>query len=309
MNWQSVSFDWNQARAFLATVEEGSLSAGARALGVTQPTLGRQVSALERALDVVLFERVGKSLVLTPSGLELADHVRAMFEAATQVSLTASGQSQAIDGKVRITASDVMSALLLPPVMAELRTKAPLVEFEIVAANDIRDLQSREADIAIRHVRPEQPDLIAKRVADATAHFYAATAYLERRGRPLAIADMSAHDFIGFGDTARMLELLNPFGLGLSTQNFRLGSESGVVAWEMAKSGLGIIIMSDEVAAMAPEMEHVLPQMDPFTFPVWLTAHRELHTSRRIRLVFDLLEQFLKATMGKARRAQEDRHE
>ncbi len=299
MNWNAVSFDWNQARAFLATVEEGSLSAAARALEVTQPTLSRQVSALEAALDVVLFERVGKSLVLTPSGVELAGHVRAMFEAASQVSLTASGRSEAIDGKVRITASDIMSALLMPPVMAELRERAPLVEFEIVAANDIRDLQSREADIAIRHVRPEQPDLIAKLVSEATAHFYAATAYLQRRGRPETPEALRAHDFIGFGNNARMIEMLNPLGLNLGPENFRLGSESGVVSWEMAKSGLGIIVMSDEVAAQAPQMERVLPQMDPFVFPVWLTAHRELHTSRRIRLVFDLLATFLKGAIGK----------
>ncbi len=303
MNWNSVSFDWNQARAFLATVEEGSLSAGARALGVTQPTLGRQVAALEDALDVVLFERVGKSLVLTPSGLELADHVRVMFEAASRVSLTASGQSQAIDGKVRITASDVMSAFILPPVVAELRARAPLVEFEIVAANDIRDLQSREADIAIRHVRPEQPDLIAKLVSEASAHFYAAKPYLDHRGRPASITDIKAYDFIGFGENSRMIEMLNPFGLGLTAENFRLGSESGVVSWQMARSGLGIIIMSDEVAAMAPEMERVLPEMDPFVFPVWLTAHRELHTSRRIRLVFDLLAGFLPGVMGTSPRA------
>ncbi|MEM1199258.1 MAG: LysR substrate-binding domain-containing protein, partial [Pseudomonadota bacterium] len=228
-----------------------------------------------------------------------AGHVRAMFEAASQVSLTASGRSEAIDGKVRITASDIMSALLMPPVMAELRERAPLVEFEIVAANDIRDLQSREADIAIRHVRPEQPDLIAKLVSEATAHFYAATTYLERRGRPETVEALRAHDFIGFGNNARMIEMLNPLGLNLGPENFRLGSESGVVSWEMAKSGLGIIVMSDEVAAKAPQMERVLPQMDPFMFPVWLTAHRELHTSRRIRLVFDLLAEFLERTIGK----------
>ena len=96
-----------------------------------------------------------------------------------------------------------------------------------------------------------------------------------------------------------MIEMLNPLGLSLSEDNFRLGSESGVVSWEMAKSGLGIIVMSDEVAAMAPRMERVLPEMDPFTFPVWLTAHRELHTSRRIRLVFDLLAAFLAGAIGK----------
>lgn len=293
MNWQTVAFDWNQARAFLATVEEGSLSAAARALGLTQPTLGRQVAALEEDLEILLFERVGKSLVLTPSGLELLDHVRAMRDAANRISLTASGQSQTIEGQVRITASDVMSAHTLPPAVGRLREIAPLLEIDIVAANDIRDLQLREADIAIRHVRPEQPDLIARHVSDATAHFYALKPYLDRHGRPDSIETLADHAFIGFGDNDLMIERLNAFGLSLTRENFRLGSESGVVAWEMARHGLGIIVMSDEVAADTPGMERVMPDMDPFVFPIWLTTHRELHTSRRIRLVFDLLAEFL----------------
>jgi len=297
MNWQSVSFDWNQARAFLATVDEGSLSAAARALGLTQPTLGRQVAALEEALDVLLFERVGRSLVLTPSGLELVDHVRAMCDAANLISLTASGQSQTIEGKVRITASDVMSALILPPALTSLRKIAPSIEIDVVAANDIRDLQLREADIAIRHVRPDQPDLIAQLIGDATAHFYASKSYLAQRGRPASLDDIAGHDFIGFGDNPRMIELLTPLGLRLTRNNFRLGSENGVVAWELARSGLGIIIMSDKVAVEDPGIERVLPDMEPFVFPIWLTAHRELHTSRRIRLVYDHLADFLTKTM------------
>jgi len=298
MNWQSVSFDWNQARAFLATVEEGSLSAAARALGLTQPTLGRQVAALEAQLDIVLFERVGRSLVLTQSGIELLDHVRAMCEAANRISLTASGQSQTIEGRVRITASDVMSAHILPPALKRLSEIAPLVEIDVVAANDIRDLQLREADIAIRHVRPEQPDLIARLVNEATAHFYASKSYLDQHGRPGSFNEMSDHDFIGFGNNDRMIEILNPLGLSLTPKNFQVGSESGVVAWEMARNGLGIIVMSDVVAAGAPRIERVLPDMEPIVFPVWLAAHRELHTSRRIRLVFDLLAEFLAENMG-----------
>ena len=99
MDWRSVKFDWNRARAFLVTAEEGSLSAAARALGMAQPTLGRQVSALESELGVILFERAGRGLALTQSGLELVEHVRAMGDAATRVSLTASGQSQSIEGR------------------------------------------------------------------------------------------------------------------------------------------------------------------------------------------------------------------
>ncbi len=293
MNWKSNAFDWNQARAFLATVEEGSLSAAARALDLTQPTLGRQVAALEAQLNVVLFERVGRSLTLTPSGIELLDHVRAMYDAANRISLTASGQSQKIEGQVRITASDMMSAYFLPLAIKKLREVAPFVEIEVVATNEISNLQLREADIAIRHIRPEQPDLIAKLICEATAHLYASNGYLDTRGRPKTLADMSDHDFIGFGDNDHMVEILNPYGLLLTPKNFRLGSINGFVAWKMAQNDLGIIVMSDDVAANSAGMERVLPDMEPMVFPIWLTAHRELHTSRRIRLVYDLLADFL----------------
>ena len=127
MDWKSIKFDWNRARAFLVTAEEGSLSAAARALGMTQPTLGRQVSALEEELSIVLFERVGLGLELTPTGLDLLEHVRAMGEAASRVSLTASGQSQNIEGTVCISASEVFSVFLLPPIIAKLRKLEPKI--------------------------------------------------------------------------------------------------------------------------------------------------------------------------------------
>ncbi len=119
MGWRSVKFDWNRARAFLVTAEEGSLSAAARAPGMTQPTLGRQIMALEQELGVVLFERVGQGLVLTPGGLELLEHVRAMRDAANQLSLTTSGQSQVIEGSICICASEIHATFLLPPIIAK----------------------------------------------------------------------------------------------------------------------------------------------------------------------------------------------
>lgn len=293
MNWNSVSFDWNQARAFLATAEEGSLSAAARALGQTQPTLGRQVTALEEELGVVLFERIGRSLALTPSGLELLDHVRAMGEAAGRISMAASGRSQSIEGQVCISASDAMAAYFLPGVLKRLREMAPKIEIEVVASNALSDLRRREADIAIRHVRPEQPDLIAKLVRESKAHLYASSEFIARQGRPATPEDLSNSDFIGFGQTDRLLTALNGAGLSLTRNNFRIGSESGVVAWELMKQGLGIGIMSEEIAALTPGIERILPDLPPFTFPVWLTTHRELRSSARIRLVFDLLDEVL----------------
>ncbi len=191
MDWRSVKFDWNRARAFLVTAEEGSLSAAARALGMAQPTLGRQVCALESELGVILFERAGRSLTLTQSGLELVEHVRAMGDAATRVSLTASGQSQSIEGRVCVTASEAYSVFILPPVIAKLRRIEPGITIEIIASNDVRDLRRREADIAVRNGRPTDPDLIAKKIKDDTACLYAAEGYLAQCGEIRAPEDMS----------------------------------------------------------------------------------------------------------------------
>lgn len=293
MKWTSLSFDWNRARAFLATAEEGSLSAAARALGSTQPTLGRQVAALEAELGVLLFERVGRSLALTQAGLDLLDHVRAMGEAASRVSISASGQSQAIEGQVSITASDATSTYWLPAVVGRLREAAPGIEVKVVASNALQDLTRREADIAIRHVRPDQPDLVAKLVRETTAHFYASTAYLERHGRPASAEDLSGAIFIGIEPVERMIAGFNALGMSLTRENFKLLSDSSVVAWEMMKQGLGIAAMSKEIAALTPGIERVLPELAPAPVPLWLVTHRELHTSRRIRLVFDLLAEAL----------------
>ena len=285
--------NWNHLRAFLTTADAGSLSAAASQLGQTQPTLSRQVAALEAELDMLLFERIGKQLELTQAGLDLLEHMRPMAAAAEQVALTASGQSQSIAGRVKITASDVFSAHRLPDVVHALRQKAPDLQVEIIAANDIRDLMRREADIAIRHVQPEQPDLIARKLNDLPAHFYASQDYLAQHGTPMTLADMSRHDLISFGSAERMIEALTPLGMSLSERNFPCGSESGLVGWELAKRGLGIIPMSTILGDKSPEMVRVLSDAEPFMIPIWLVTHRELHSSRSIRLVFDILAEFL----------------
>lgn len=289
MDWKSINFDWNRARAFLVTAQEGSLSAAARALGMTQPTLGRQVSALENELGVVLFERIGRGLVLTPGGLELVEHVRLMGEAANQVSLTANGQSQTIEGTICITASEVHAAFLLPPIIAKLRQAEPGIDIEIVASNNTRDLGRREADIAIRSFRPTQPELIARKIKDVQARLYATPNYLKRIGIPISPDTIQRADFIGFDNTDRLLNGLNTLGLNLTKENFPIRTENHLVLWELVKQGLGVGIMQADVGDAEPLVERALPKLEPIMFPIWLTAHRELKTSRRVRLVFDLL--------------------
>lgn len=293
MDWRSVRFDWNRARAFLVTAEEGSLSAAARALGMTQPTLGRQVTALEDELGIALFDRAGRGLELTPSGIELVDHVRAMGEAASRVSLTASGQSQSIEGTICITASEVYSAHLLPPVVARLRQEAPGIEIEIVASNQVRDLKRREADIALRNTSPTQADLIARKLKDETARLYATPNYLATLGPLSGVADLSGADFIGFDRNDVLLKGLNSMGFSLSQSNFPVFCGSHLVQWELVKSGIGIGVMPSAIGDAEPLVQRVLPDLDPIVFPMWLIAHRELRTSRRVRLVFDMLAEAL----------------
>ncbi len=296
MNWQSISFDWNQARAFLATAEEGSLTAAARALGQTQPTLGRQVSALEQSLGVTLFERIGHNLALTQTGIDLLDHFRAMGNAASKISLTASGQSQEIAGRVSITATNLMATFHLPRIMGILRQRAPGIEVELNASNDVRDLMRREADIAIRHVRPDQPDLIAKLVDEARAHLYASSAFLDKVGRPKKASDLSKMDFVGVDpNSTRLVSELNARGIPVSSENLKMMTASGTVLLALVREGLGVSVLPYDICRTMPELEIVLPDLDPIMYPVWLVTHRELHTSRRIRVVFDLLAEELGA--------------
>jgi DNA-binding transcriptional LysR family regulator len=289
MDWRSVRFDWNRARAFLVTAEEGSLSAAARALGMAQPTLGRQVRALEEELGIVLFERFGRGLTLTAGGLDLLEHVREMGESANRISLTASGQSQIIEGSICITASEVISAFLLPPVLVRLRRMHPGVKIKLVATNAVRDLRRREADIAIRSGRPTDPSLFATRLRDTPARLYAAPEYLKRMRNPQTAADLSRADLIGFSDDGRFMNGLNALGFNLTAKNFPIHAENHMVLWELVKNGLGIGAMIDEVGDAEPLVERVLPSMPPIEVSLWLVSHREVHTSRRVRMVFDLL--------------------
>ena len=289
MNWQAISFDWNQVRAFLATVEEGSFSGAARALKSTQPTIGRQISELECALGVTLVERSVKGPTLTEAGRNLLDHVRAMGEAATLISMAAEGHSLDVAGEVTITATDLLSAGTLPAILAPLRQSSPGIRVRIVSSNDIQNLLQREADIAIRHVRPEQPELTARHVGDFRASLYASSDYLERAGRPRTPREVADRDFIGTPDPDRLLAPLHNQGIPLRPENFVIMSDSGVVVWELLKAGYGISMMPEVLCEPEPSLEKVLPSLPSLEFPVWLVAHRELQTSRRIRIVFDHL--------------------
>ncbi len=287
--------DWNQLKAFLETAETGSLSAAARKLGLTQPTLSRQVAAIEKHLGVTLFERVGKAMVITSTGLALLDHVRLMGAAADDVRVAATGQSQSVDGVVCISASEGVAAYLLPPVISRLRQQAPGIVIEVVSSDALSDLRRREADIAVRHVRPDQPDLIGRLIREATASFYASTTWVHQNGHPRTAEEAARHAFIGSDRSGRYLEYLRQHGLPLGPSNFVCYAENTMMNWALVRQGLGIGPMMDEIACAMPDVVRVLDDVPPVRFPFWLVTHRELRTARRIRLVFDMLADALGA--------------
>lgn len=290
MDWRGVRFDWNRVRAYLVTAEEGSFSAAARALGSTQPTVGRQVAALEQELGVALFERVGNTLQPTASGLELLEHARAMGVAANRLSLVAAGQSEAIDGVVRITASQLHTAHLLGPVVATLRARHPGITFELVASNAVRDLRRREADIALRNAAPSHAELIGRRLPDMVARPYATPGYLASLGDdPTATEILSKATFFGFDDSPRLARTLQELGYPVSPANFAVQSEDHLVQWSLARQGLGVCVAVERVGDADPAMIRAGPSLPGLPLPLWLVTHRELHTSRRIRIVFDAL--------------------
>jgi len=297
MEWRAMNFDWNRARAFLVTAEEGSFSAAARALSSTQPTVGRQVAALEQELGVTLFERIGTRLELTVSGLDLLEHVRAMGAAANQTSLAATGRSESVEGTVCITASEAITAFLLPPILQGLRLEHPGISLELIASNEVRDLQRREADIAVRNFAPKRPDLIARKVGESTAHFYAAPGYVERIGPLNSTEDLARAEILGFEQPKNMVDMLQKFlGLDCREEQFPIVTSNHLVQWELCKQGSGVCMMMDEVGAKEPAVVKVFPELPSIPVPLWVVCHRELRTSRRLRLVFDWLAKGLAAS-------------
>jgi DNA-binding transcriptional LysR family regulator len=293
MNWNAINFDWNRARSFFVTVEEGSLSAAAKALNMSQPTLGRQVSALEKELGVTLFERVGRGYEITRSGVELYEHVKAMGEAANKLSLTASGRSQSIEGSVSISATNTMSAYILPALIHKIRQLEPGIQIELVSTNAISDLRKREADIAIRHVEPTHPELFFKKLRKSNAYLYATQEYIKKIAPVQKVSDLKKAAFIGFANNHEYIKGLKTIGLEVTSKNFHIFSEDHIFHWEMVKLGAGIGVMTEDVGAKENSVRKVLEKLSPIKFDNWVVAHRELKTNRRIRIVFDFLSEAL----------------
>jgi DNA-binding transcriptional LysR family regulator len=283
--------DWDLLASFLDVAEAGGLSAAARAGAGSQPTLGRRIEALEAALGVPLFERTARGLKLTDAGAGVAAHARAMREEAVAAADLAARGAEALSGAVRITASRVMSAFLLPPIVARLRATHPEIAIELNASDAIENLLEHDADIAVRLARPEQATLVGRKVGAMAVGAYAHRDYLKRRGTPQTVADLAHHDLIGEDQGTLIRSALKSLGAPLGREAFAVRCDDGLVQWQAICAGAGIGAIATFVgdAGRADGVERVLAHIPAPPLPVWLAARREVRSLRRVRVVFDAL--------------------
>ena len=285
----NTTFDWTLARSFLAVMEHGSLLAAARSTATTQPTLGRHMAELERQVGATLFERTGRALVPTAMALRLVEYARRMDEAAHAFQRGATASQKSPSGTVRLATTETMAFAVMPTLVAAMRQNWPDIQVELVASDRITNLLRREADIAVRMVRPAQSDLIVRRVGSVPLQACAHRSYLKRRGTPRRTQDLLAHDLVG---TDHMDDLLRGFaalGNPVTREHFAFRTDHLLTYWSAVRAGLGVGFVTSFLRRTDPEVVALLPQLKTFELPVWLAVHRDIRHTTRIRLVFEFL--------------------
>jgi DNA-binding transcriptional LysR family regulator len=280
--------DWDLFQSLHAVLEAGTLSAAARLRGLTQPTLGRHIETLEQRLGSPLFLRSPRGLQPTDLALELKPHLHDMSAAASAAVRDASGAADSLLGSIRITASEIVGAEVLPPMLTSFRERHPGVVIELMLSNYNDDLSRREADIAVRMTPPSQSSLVAKKVGEINLGFYATAEYLERHGVPQSLADFEDHAIIGFDSPGRGIRDVPGLNMPISRETFTFRSDSDLAQLAATRAGFGIGVCQDGLARRNG-LVRVLPNFSLFTLGVWIVMHENLRGSRRMHLMFDHL--------------------
>ncbi|MEJ2686273.1 MAG: LysR family transcriptional regulator, partial [Gammaproteobacteria bacterium] len=277
--------DWGLVRSFLAVARLGSLSAAARDLGVSQPTLSREIQALEAATGLNLFRRTTQGLVLTDQGQTLVDAAEHMSAAADRFARQASGLSVEPEGDVRISANEIVGTYLLPPVIAAFREQHPAVHLEVVISNGASSLSKREADIALRMFRPTQPDLVARRLPALELGFYAHRDYLDRHGEPADLAAFKSHCLIGFDESLDFIDAAAKLGHRFVPDDFAVRTDHLLCQIQLLRSGVGIGGTHVGLANHWPELVRIMHWAPLPALPFWCVTHRDVQYNSRIRAV------------------------
>ena len=285
---------WDHYRSLLAVLTEGSLSGAARQLGLTQPTIGRHIEALETELGAPLFTRSASGLAPTETALALRPHAEAMSAAAEALARTASGEADAVRGTIRITASDVVSVEVLPPMLVGFHEAYPDVAVELSPSNRHEDLLRRDADIAVRMIRPTQGALLARRIGAVDLKLYAHRSYIEAHGLPTTLAE-AARSAVGFDRDLQIQRFLQERQISLAREAFAFRSDNDLAQLAALRAGFGVGGCQAPIARRDPDLIPVLEDQFRADMEFWVAMHEDLKASRRMRLMFDWLVEGLSA--------------
>lgn len=295
-----AAFDWALVRSFLAVLDAGSLMGAARALKAQQPTLSRHVAELEAQLGTPLFERTGRGVLPTAAALAIADAARQMHDGAETLSRALRRQRGATSGTVRITTSQVAASYLLPPVLARLQQAEPGVQVELVASNQLTNLLRREADIAVRMVRPAQQSLVVRKLAELPIVAAAHEAYLARAGTPRRPDELHQHRLIGYDRDETIERGFAALGLPLPREAFVLRTDDQMAYGRLVAAGAGIGFVAAYNLRHWPGVVPLLPMLKIPPLQCWLAVHREIRGSALMRRVADFLAQAIPEELGLA---------
>ncbi|MFN3521195.1 MAG: LysR family transcriptional regulator [Phenylobacterium sp.] len=292
--------DWDLFQSLHAVLQAGSLSAAARRRGLTQPTLGRHIEALEQQLGAPLFLRSPRGLQPTDLALSLRPHLEEMAAAAGAALRDASGAADPAGGCIRLTASNVVGAELLPPILRDFRRKHPQIDLELVLSDRNEDLSRRDADIAVRMSRPTQQSLVARKIGVLGLGFYATPEYVAAHGAPDCMDTLREHTVIGFDTFPVGLRDALPADLEVDRALFGFRSDSDAAQLAALKAGLGVAACLHAIGRRHG-LVRILPQMQVFELEMWLAMHELQRTSARMRLMFDHLAESLAAIVAEDR--------
>src|SRR5579872_677264 len=281
--------NWDLYRTFLAVMEEGSLSAAARALGLAQPTVGRHVEALEQALGFALFTRSQHGLAPTEGALNLKPYAEALASTAAALLRVASSQGAGARGAVRVTASEVIGAEVLPAILGPLREAHPELAIELVLSNRIENLLTREADIAVRMVRPDQDALVARHIGAIPLGLFARSDYVQRHGAPQSLADLAEHVVIGFDRDASSVRAFEAQFGKIDRNLFALRTDNQLAHLAAIRAGFGVGVCQIGLAKRDPDLIRLLSDQFEVALDTWLAMHEDLKETPRCRVVFDAL--------------------
>ena len=281
--------DWSLYRTFLTVLEEGSLSAAARRLDLTQPTIARQIDTLEAAIGTVLFVRSQRGLSPTEVALDLKPYAETLASTAAALVRKASGAMGDVRGTVRISASEVIGVEHLPPILTRLRRRYPELVVELVVSNAADDLLQRGADIAVRNFEPTQDALVARRLPPIALGLHARRDYLERRGTPQSLADLARHDLIGFDRETPAIRAIVQHYPAFGRDAYALRADSDLARLAAIRAGYGIGICQVPPPGRDVDLVRVLNRQIDIPLAMWVVMHEDLRTTARCRVVFDAL--------------------